>query len=93
MGFHVTFRECTSWELDWPECDVQVPAPNVRTIAIYAMKGNIHYRGYMGVILGLSWDNGKENGNYYNGIYWGYIGSWQFQASMTTCPAADSARS
>ena len=21
----------------------------------------------------LYWDNGKENGNYYNGLYWGYI--------------------
>ena len=31
------------------------------------------------VILGLYWDNGKENGNYYHGViqglYWGYIGS------------------
>ena len=30
-------------------------------------------------ILGLYWDNGKENGNYrdyrgYMGLYWGYIG-------------------
>ena len=29
-------------------------------------------------ILGLYWDNGKENRNYYNGLYrvlyWGYIG-------------------
>ena len=32
------------------------------------------YRGYIGVILGLYWDNGKENGNYYNGLYRGYIG-------------------
>ena len=23
------------------------------------------YRGIMGTILGLYWDNGKENGNYY----------------------------
>ena len=23
------------------------------------------YWGYIGVILGLYWDNGKENGNYY----------------------------
>ena len=23
------------------------------------------YRGYIGVILGLYWENGKENGNYY----------------------------
>ena len=22
---------------------------------------------------GLYKDNGKENGNYYNGLYWGYI--------------------
>ena len=26
------------------------------------------YRDYIGVILGLYWDNGKENGNYYNGV-------------------------
>ena len=25
-------------------------------------------------ILGLYRDNGKENGNYYNGLYRGYIG-------------------
>ena len=24
--------------------------------------------------LGLYWDNGKENGSYYNGLYRGYIG-------------------
>ena len=27
------------------------------------------YRDYIGNILGLYWDNGKENGNYYNGLY------------------------
>ena len=27
------------------------------------------YRGYIGYILGLYGDNGKENGNYYNGSY------------------------
>ena len=30
----------------------------------------------MGYTLGLYWDNGKENGNYYiiiGYIYWGYI--------------------
>ena len=26
------------------------------------------YRGYIGVILGLYRDNGKEHGNYYNGV-------------------------
>ena len=28
--------------------------------------------GYLGIIryiLGLFWDNGKENANYYNGLY------------------------
>ena len=25
--------------------------------------------GYIRVILGLYWDNGKENGNYYTGLY------------------------
>ena len=29
-------------------------------------------RVYIGVILGLYWDNGKENGNYYNGLYRDY---------------------
>ena len=36
----------------------------------------------LGVILGLYWDNGKENGNFclgfrvygIYGLYWGYIG-------------------
>ena len=32
--------------------------------------------GYIGTIivyvLGLYWDNGKENGNYYNGLYMDY---------------------
>ena len=26
------------------------------------------------VLLGLYGDNGKENGNYYNRVYWGYMG-------------------
>ena len=29
--------------------------------------------GFTGYILGLYWDNGKENGNYYNGLYRIYI--------------------
>ena len=30
------------------------------------------YWGYIGVILGLYWDNGTGNGNYYSilGLYW-----------------------
>ena len=27
------------------------------------------YRDYIEIILGLYGDNGKENGNYYNGLY------------------------
>ena len=30
------------------------------------METTIVFRGYIGVILGLYWDNGKENGNYYS---------------------------
>ena len=30
------------------------------------------YIGIIGTILGLYWDNGKENGNYYNGLYRDY---------------------
>ena len=32
--------------------------------------------GYIGVILALSWDNGKENGNYYSilGLLGLYLG-------------------
>ena len=30
--------------------------------------------GYMGYMLGLYWDNGKENRNYYNGLYGVYVG-------------------
>ena len=30
------------------------------------------YWGYIGVIVGLYGDNGKENGNYYNGLYMDY---------------------
>ena len=33
------------------------------------MKTTILYRDYMEVILGIYWDNGKENGNYYIGLY------------------------
>ena len=39
------------------------------------------YWGYIGItggsILGLYWDNGKENGNYYSilRLYWGHIGT------------------
>ena len=28
----------------------------------------------LGVILGLCWDNGKENANYREGLYMGYMG-------------------
>ena len=28
-------------------------------------------------MLGLYWDNGKENENYYNGLYRGYIGLYR----------------
>ena len=30
------------------------------------------YEGNIKVLLGLAWDNGKENGNYYNGLYRDY---------------------
>ena len=33
------------------------------------METIILYRGYMEVILGIYWDNGKENGNYYIRLY------------------------
>ena len=29
--------------------------------------------GAIGATLGLYWDNGKEHGNYYNGLYRGYM--------------------
>ena len=32
------------------------------------------YIGILGYILGLYTDNGKENGNYYNGIIMGHVG-------------------
>ena len=28
----------------------------------------------LGLRVGIYWYNGKENGNYYNGLYSGYIG-------------------
>ena len=36
--------------------------------------------------LGLYWDNGKSNGNYYNnkGIYWGYIGITEKKMETTS---------
>ena len=40
------------------------------------METTIVYRGYIGIILGLYWNNGKENGSYYIsigvilGLYW-----------------------
>ena len=34
------------------------------------MENEMETREYIGVLLGLYWDNGKENGNYYN--KWGY---------------------
>ena len=47
--------------------------------------------GYVGVMLGLYWENGKENGNYYNGLYigvmlglyWGYIGRMEKNMETT----------
>ena len=44
--------------------------------------------GYIRYILGLCWDDGKENGNYYNGIYkvyfGGYIGIMEKKRKTTT---------
>ena len=39
------------------------------------------YRDYMGFILGLYWDNGKENGNYRD--YRDYIGLQSFSGEST----------
>ena len=51
---------------------------------------------YIWIILGLYWDNGKENGNYQNGgcvcvyiyiyiygLYWGYIGIMEKKMETT----------
>ena len=35
---------------------------------------SIHKTGFRAYYWGLYWDNGKENGNYYNGLYRVYIG-------------------
>ena len=32
------------------------------------METTLEYNCYLGLILGFYWDNGKENGNYYNGF-------------------------
>ena len=29
----------------------------------------LDYKRILGYILGISWDNGRENGNYHNGLY------------------------
>ena len=34
----------------------------------------LNYGPFLGVIVGLYWDNGKENGNYYRVV--GFIGFW-----------------
>ena len=46
----------------------------METTIIYGL-----YRGYIWIMLGLYKDNGKENGNYYDGLYRGYI-QWHFKA-------------
>ena len=33
--------------------------------------------------VGLSWDNGKENGNFYNGLYTDYIGIMEKKMETT----------
>ena len=38
------------------------------------METTILYKDYIRVILGLYWDNGKQDGNYYSILYSGYIG-------------------
>ena len=46
--------------------------PTVTTSKVKVMKPKREHVGYM---LGLYWDNGKENGNYYSilELYWGNI--------------------
>ena len=41
----------------------------VRTLGIMEKKIETTMLGYIRAILGLYWDNGKENGNYYIGLY------------------------
>ena len=40
------------------------------------MENEMETREYIGVLLGLYWDNGEENGNYYSmlGLHCGYVG-------------------
>ena len=49
------------------------------------METTLVYWGYIGVIFGLYWDNGKENGNYSSilGLYWGYIGIMEKKMETT----------
>ena len=35
------------------------------------------------IILGIYWDDEKENGNYYNGLYRGYIGIMEKKMETT----------
>ena len=44
------------------------------------------YIGIIGYILGLYWDNGKENGNHYRlmeYIFWGYFGIMEDKMETT----------
>ena len=36
--------------------------------AAHEARGTLSYWGYIRVILGVYWDNGKENGSYYIGL-------------------------
>ena len=36
-------------------------------------KGTLRVQGFRG-IRGFCKDNGKENGSYYNGVIWGFVG-------------------
>ena len=53
------------------------------------METTIVYWAYIGVMLELYRDNGKENGNYYTilglyrGYYWGYIGRMENNMETT----------
>ena len=75
-----THVQCTDLVSNYGVCARQPPIIMMVVICRHWQRRDAHK--VLRVILGLYWDNGKQNGNYYI-VYWGYIGIMEKKKQTT----------